>query len=104
MANRLICGTLKWECSIFDGSKSVMAVMGLWFVNYLVFERKLTHLPRCCINLKSSCTPVHSGFSFACALHMGKFLSKHRFSFKHYLVVESKKPPAILQSAAADWF
>jgi hypothetical protein len=50
---------------------------------YLLFERKLTHLLRCCTKLKSSRTTVRSGFSFACALHLGKFLSKHGFSVRH---------------------
>jgi hypothetical protein len=43
-----------------------------------MFERKLTHLLRCCKILKSSCTIVHSGFRIPCALHMGNFSPKHR--------------------------
>ncbi len=42
-----------------------------------MFERKLTHLLRCCKILKSSCTVVHSGFKIFCALYMGNFSPKH---------------------------
>ena len=47
----------------------------------MMFESKATHLRRCCTKLKSSRTLVRSGFCFACALHMGNFLSKHVFLF-----------------------
>jgi hypothetical protein len=57
---------------------------------YLVFERKLTHLLRCFTKLKSSRTTVRSGFSFARALHLGKFSSKHGFSVTHYLSTRYK--------------
>ena len=33
----------------------------------------------------ASCKEVHSGFKLSCALHLGNFSSKHRFSLGHYL-------------------
>ena len=64
---------------------SVLVVMltlsfttGAFAEDYLVFERKVTHLRRCCTNLQSSRTKVRSGCSFACALHLGNFSSKHQ--------------------------
>ena len=58
---------------------------------YIVFERKFTHLPRCCTNLANyKSGPMYAStfrFSSACALYMGKFSSKHRFSVSDYLSV-----------------
>ncbi len=72
----------------------------------IVFERKLTHLLRCCELLQSSCTLVHSGYKSPCALHMCKFPSKNRlidgckiFFFTGFIALLLSTPLAFSQNS-----